>query len=817
MTTPGAGEEGSGSVAELASGNLIMVWHANSASTTMFDIKGQLLDPAGNKIGAEFRVNTRNGNDQIGATVSALQSGGFVVTWNHYLEPGFPNTEVRGQIFDANGNTIAGDFAVDPPLESGVVGGHTVVLPDGGFIVSYSDIGWYGRYVNTAFFQRFDAAGQPFGERVSLGAGYAPLVTLVPGGGWLAVWGTDPKVLKGQYFDAAGATVGPQFLIADPGTGVVGLGGVGTLASGDIVVAYHRGPSLNETEIFVQNITDGWTFVGTDGPDTFFAGDGYTPDDKSDGSNGTDTLVLQGSYDVAMGPLSMLRIERLELLSSADSRYGGGGGSPFHYVITPYAETSADGGNLTIRAAGLQADESLTFMGGNESDGSFTVYGGAGADRITTGAGRDMIDGGAGADVMAGGANNDIYYVTPGDTVIEAPGGGSDYAYASASFTLPADAEVEVLGTTNHLATTQIDLAGNGFNNNVIGNNGVNGLVGRAGNDYLTGLGGADVLDGGEGIDFTVGGAGGDIHYVDNPADIVLENVGEGYDAIYTSTSIGLREGVEVERIGTMNYLATTDIYLTGNEFGQDLIANNGNNQLSGMGGNDYLVGLDGVDILDGGTGADVMEGGAGGDIYYIDNAGDVVREMAGGGQDALYTSASYMLSAGSSVETLGMINYLGTEAINLGGNEFDNTVTGNNGNNILTGGGGSDYLNALEGNDVVDGGAGQDFLSGGAGADTYRFEYAADSVVGAADTIIDFTSGTDRIDLSLVDAHAGIPGRDSFTAIGSNAFSGKAGELRWESSGSQTFIFGDTNGDGQADFAITVNTTLIVFGDFIM
>jgi Ca2+-binding RTX toxin-like protein len=194
-----------------------------------------------------------------------------------------------------------------------------------------------------------------------------------------------------------------------------------------------------------------------------------------------------------------------------------------------------------------------------------------------------------------------------------------------------------------------------------------------------------------------------------------------------------------------------------------------------------------------------------------------VVREMPGGGQDALYTTTSHMLSAGAPVEMLGTINYLGTEAINLGGNEFDNAVFGNHGNNIITGGGGADHLNGLEGDDVIDGGAGQDFLSGGPGADSYRFEYATDSVVGAADTITNFFSGIDRIDLSLVDANSNLPGRDSFTAIGSNAFSGKAGELRWDSSaGSQTFVYGDTNGDGQADFAITVNTGLIVAGDFL-
>jgi len=37
----------------------------------------------------------------------------------------------------------------------------------------------------------------------------------------------------------------------------------------------------------------------------------------------------------------------------------------------------------------------------------------------------------------------------------------------------------------------------------------------------------------------------------------------------------------------------------------------------------------------------------------------------------------------------------------------------------------------------------------------------------------------------------------------GTSAFSGKAGELRFEKKASDTYIYGDVNGDGTADFAI--------------
>jgi Ca2+-binding RTX toxin-like protein len=272
-----------------------------------------------------------------------------------------------------------------------------------------------------------------------------------------------------------------------------------------------------------------------------------------------------------------------------------------------------------------------------------------------------------------------------------------------------------------------------------------------------------------------------------------------------------------VERIGTTDYLSSEAIYLTGNEFAQEMIANNGNNSLSGEGGNDFLVGLLGADMLDGGSGLDVTEGGGGDDIHYVDNVGDVVRENAGEGWDAVYASSSYTLPTGAEVELLGTRNYLSTEGAALAGNEFNNAIVGNHGSNLLTGGAGSDHLSGLDGADTLDGGAGQDFLSGGAGADTYRFAAASNSAPGAGDTVLDFTSGTDKIDLSLIDANTGTANEDAFTSVGSAAFSGKAGELRWDSAGAQTFVYGDVNGDGVADFQIVVNTAAITSGDFIL
>ena len=76
----------------------------------------------------------------------------------------------------------------------------------------------------------------------------------------------------------------------------------------------------------------------------------------------------------------------------------------------------------------------------------------------------------------------------------------------------------------------------------------------------------------------------------------------------------------------------------------------------------------------------------------------------------------------------------------------------------------------------------------------------------GQHDRITDFTSGTDKIDLSGIDAITSTPGViDAFNFLGSAAFNGVAGVLDYffDSTRGVTVLQGDTNGDKVADFAI--------------
>ncbi|WP_162270304.1 S8 family serine peptidase [Bordetella ansorpii] len=325
--------------------------------------------------------------------------------------------------------------------------------------------------------------------------------------------------------------------------------------------------------------------------------------------------------------------------------------------------------------------------------------------------------------------------------------------------------------------------------------------------------------------DTMTGGAGDDIFYVDHAGDKINEKTDEGIDTVYLSLSTYYSTPWNVERVRILNpngasvqagtgltsivyagdgddvisgysgfvsyeyaksavrvelddYYTNTDT--TGGS-GRDIIQNIPN--IIGSGYNDTIIGDSKANIIDGAGGADRMEGGAGDDTYYVDNAGDVVIEDAGQGNDTVY---SYIgrYTLGANVEN-GYIMHPG--AANMTGNALDNVIYASAGDNVIDGGLGKDtvsyqgmgssvtvsldaqavqdtggsgwdrllgienltgsaYNDVLTGNagaNVLDGGAGADRMTGGAGDDTYYVDSAGDIVVELAGQGTDFVLTT--------------------------------------------------------------------------
>jgi Ca2+-binding RTX toxin-like protein len=396
------------------------------------------------------------------------------------------------------------------------------------------------------------------------------------------------------------------------------------------------------------------SLFGHDGNDQFRFAAAFGPGDTVDGGAGNDSVSLVGTYDVVLTGVSLTSVETLIL------------GAGFNYRLVTTDALLAAGNVLTIDATALGAAHRLTFDGRAETDAAFNIVSGFGDDLLYGGAGNDMLAGGAGNDLFFGGAGNDTYIAhQEGDVIAEAVGEGNDIAFTSISYRLAAGIELETLSAITHSATSALNLIGNEFAQTLIGNYGAN------------------TLDGGEGADTLHGLLGDDIYIVDNAGDTVIEAEGEGNDIVYALASYALTSNQSIETLSTRNHGETQAIDLVGNQLNNTLIGNNGNN------------------VLNGNAGADTMIGLAGDDTYVIDDAGDLVIDTEGQGNDTVFTYLSHTLTNGNQIETLSTVAHQGTTAINLGGSDYDNTLIGNYGANYINGNGGADTMIGLNGDDT--------------------------------------------------------------------------------------------------------------------
>lgn len=304
-----------------------------------------------------------------------------------------------------------------------------------------------------------------------------------------------------------------------------------------------------------------------------------------------------------------------------------------------------------------------------------------------------------------------------------------------------------------------------------IGGSGSDILIGNdAANNVLTGNSAANRLDGGAGVDTLIGGLGDEVYVMDVAGDVVTELANQGTDTVQAGMSYSLSANIE-----HLILTGATAINDTGNSL------------------NNTITGNSAANSLDGGAGIDTMIGGLGDDIYFVDNAGDVVTELASQGTDTVNSSVTHSLAA--NVENLTLT---GTGAISGTGNELNNIILGNSGANILSGGAGKD---------VLTGGGGKDSLTGGSGADAFIFTALTDSSMAALDLITDFNwADGDTIDLSRIDANSALAGDQAFGFV--TAFSKQAGQatLSYNATTNTTSFSGDVNGDGVADFVLQIS-----------
>jgi Ca2+-binding RTX toxin-like protein len=423
-------------------------------------------------------------------------------------------------------------------------------------------------------------------------------------------------------------------------------------------------------------------------------------------------------------------------------------------------------------------------------------------------------------------------------------------------------------------ATIENAVSGSG-NDKLTGNAANNRLEGNAGNDslYLWFGGGDDTALGGAGNDnIFFGGTLNSADVVRGGADSDILVLQGAYGALTLTTNVTEIEGISLLAGSNTNFGETgTNLY------DYNITINDANfaaglqvrvNGAALLAGEDFVFNgsaeTDAKFVVYGGKGTDTFTGGLGNDIFFFAEdrfaTGDTVN--GGVGYDGMFLRGNYTIDFNApgytglftNIENLTLTSATDERYARGGGTEFDYNLTLSNaivgaGQQLtingallmatetmvvdasqetdgflrLFGGRAADVLKGGGLGDVLHGNLGADSLTGGGGADTFLYHETAESTTGSVDQILDFAAGTDKIDLSRIDANSFAAGDQAFSWIGASAFTGSgaasAGQLRAFDSGNGLWIVeGDTNGDGAADLSIQVFVSggPLTQGDFL-
>lgn len=479
-----------------------------------------------------------------------------------------------------------------------------------------------------------------------------------------------------------------------------------------------------------------------------------------DSTTGTNTLNLTGANQLTLGGLTSNSSGELvvdasgltgtgRLIMTAAPTFTGG-------VLGTVNITGSNNNNAAVTAGDVILGSATQANTINAGAGIDNVTGGSAADTINLGDGNDTLNVSAGDDTITGGAGNDTITAGAGEQNIDA-GAGNDTVDMAVTLT----AQDVVVGGDDtdtlalSLAATAATAAGvSGFETLRLDAAGLTqDMIQFTGNSTFTTL----VANHAAGI-------------------ATFNNVGAGVTN-FTSLTTGAS--------AVINRLVDTSA---------DELTVAGNDTTTGNDGPITLAALtvDNEETLNIHSGTDAAEdltittlSAADLKTLNLSGTGDVIITGAIVGSANLATvSASAVtgavtVDASASTADMTMTGSLtgantltgGTGADTITGGTLADTLTGGNGNDTIDGGAGNDALNGGLGNDTITGGIGNDTITGGVGNDNLTGGVGADTFVFSAtngtDTIMDFVSGTDDLDVQTGGLLGGLTEQGPITAAG--------------------------------------------------
>ena len=840
-------------VASFEDGSFAIIWHDTRTSggdTSGTGVWLRAYDSSGNAL-PPVQVNVSTAGNQGDAAIAVLPNGGYIVTWTDRGAPGSGTPwTVKGRFVDSSGVPTSGEFVVNSEGHTSAVESSITILDNGNIAIAWFDNGHHVKI--------FDQAGNPVGVEVVVPAGLVtpfpaagPKIAALEGGGFAITWTANSGDLSDgsgrgifvQAFDDNGVvtsgamlvnqqTAGDQFdpsIVALPGGGFMiswsefgadGQGGDNDqvmarifTAVGPVTITSDGGGdsaaiATDENQLAVTQVTaegDGviYSIVGGDDADKFL-------------------------IDADTGELSFLMIPDHEAPADA------GGDNIYEVQVQAANAGFSDVQMISVAVGSVNERPVITSNGGGTSAPITLAENGT---AVTIVAATD-IDGDAITYAISGGNDAGLFAIDPVTGVLtfvaspdfEAPADlGEDNFYTltvtASDGTLSAFQSIEIVVTNVNEAVAITSLGGGDVASVTAAENQTAVAIVAAADldgDMVT----YSIAAGADAGRFSIDPVSGALSFVTAPnAEAPEDADGDGRYEVVVAASDGSLTDTQAIAVQISNVDEAPSITSDGGGATASVTVNENSSLVT------TIIAAD----PEGASLTYAITGGADAARFIIDpnsgvlsfasspnfesatdSDGDNIYHLVISASDGSFNDTQQIAVAVANIAD--GITLTGTSSGNsLSGTVAEDTLRGLGGNDTLSGGAGADLLDGGVGNDSLTGGIGGDQLIGGGGADQFLLTSISDSQAGSLDVIADFSKADrDKIGLSAIDANIHLAKDQKFAFIGTAGFSGTAGQLRYEQVDGNTFVMGDVDGDGTADFTIQlVGVFSLTSGDF--
>ncbi|HRK19035.1 MAG TPA: hypothetical protein PK970_08775 [Hyphomicrobiaceae bacterium] len=677
----------------LDDGGFVVTWSSNGQDGSGYGIFTRRYDSAGTP-GPETQVNVYTTSRQDYSSVKALADGGYLVTWSSLGQDG-SGYGIYGRRYDQSG-APGGEFKISQTTALDQVSSSIAALADGGYVVSWSSNGQDGSG-HGVFARRYDAAGVASDEfqintYTPLNQWFATTTALVDGG-FLVTWSSNGQDgsnhgIYGRRYSATG-DAGDEFRVSTYSASEQVYSSAVALADGGFVVTWSsNGQDGSNHGIFGRRF----------GADGLPIGEEFRLNDTTTGPQLNETPYTESG-------LAVLDDGRL-----VQTFYGDGEVYIRLFAVPDrshaYIVENTPATTVVYDARSLTAEDPVSYALEGADAGYFTIDQATGQVRF-----------------LASPDAEDALHVPAYEITVVVTDATETETRQAVTVTVldvleaPSDIVLDATGSTAALAAVDNVTRTISVREHAMGRvaylSAIDDDIGDTHTFSIVGGDGRFVIRNGN-----------ELHVVD-PVALDFERDGTGV-TLTLAASDGTSTVTLTYQINIIDM--AIDVVARATAGSDTIFGGDGPDRLMGQGGNDLLVGGLGNDKLYGGLGSDTHDGGAGFDVAHYD--------------DAAYGSVTASLSSPSrNTGAAAGDTYVSIEGL-----------AGGSGNDRLYGDDNANALYGLDGHDHLYGGLGADTLDGGSGTDYARYDDAA--------------YGNLTVSLLLPFLNTGAAAGDVFTAI---------------------------------------------------